>query len=349
MIRIGIIGTGDMANQHASAFNAIRSCRVTACADIVPGKAAAFAARHEVSAAYESADDMLDHENLDGVSVVTIDSAHAPAALAAIRRKIHVMCEKPLADNLADARKMFAAAKAAGVLTAVNFSYRNRPATQKAARMVASGLLGEIRHVEGNYLQHWLAGDWRSDPSLLWRLSTRHGSAGVLGDIGIHLLDIVTFVAGEIAALACDLTVFDKGVKKIGKYVLDANDSMSALVRFRSGARGTLNATRWARGHGNTVALRVYGTKGAIDLDLDRPDSTALKICTGQDADLMKWRPLKWIPVRCPPVPNQQERFVQAIRTGRQGAAGFEAGLNMQAGLEACFKSAREGGSWITA
>ena len=342
MIRIGIVGTGNMARQHANYFKAIKGCRVAACADIKPGRAQEFAAKHGIPAAYETVEEMFDRERLDGVSVVTVDAAHAPVSLAAVRRGIHVLCEKPLADTLANARKMEQAARRAGVITAVNFSYRNRPATQMAARLVASGALGELRHVEGDYLQCWLTMDWQVEPALLWRLSKRHGSAGTLGDIGVHLLDLASFVAGDLAALACDLTVFDKGAKRIGEYVLDANDSVSALVRFRNGARGTLNATRWAKGCGNKVALRVFGTKGALDLDLERAEEEQLRVCTGTGAEA-----LKWTPVKCPKTPNQQERFVAAIRSGRQGQTSFAGGLKVQKYIDACFRSADNGGAWI--
>lgn len=337
MIRIGIVGTGNMAKQHAKNFNAIKSCKVVACADIVPGRAKEFAEKHGIAAAYEDVGKMLDTEKLDGVSVVTVDSAHAAPSIEAIKRKIHVLCEKPLADSVEQAGKMVKAAKAAGILTAVNFSYRNRPGVQMAAKLVSSGRLGEIRHVEGDYLQSWLTLDWQTEPALLWRLSKRHGSAGVLGDLGVHLLDLASFVVGDIQSLNCELTVFDKGVKRIGEYVFDVNDSASALVRFKNGARGTLNTTRWAKGHGNTVALRVYGTKGALDLNLDRPEEEQLKVCLGRGADASKWEAMK-----CPKTPNQQERFVASIRTGKQGQTSFELGLKIQKYLQACFDSAKK-------
>lgn len=342
MIRIGIVGTGNMARQHATNFKAIKGCCVAACADIKPGRAQEFAAKHGIPVAYESVGEMLAREKLDGVSVVTVDVAHAPVSLAAIRRGLHVLCEKPLADTLANARKMESAARRAGVMTAVNFSYRNRAATQAAAKLVASGALGELRHVEGEYLQCWLTMDWQVEPALLWRLSKRHGSAGTLGDIGVHLLDLASFVVGDLSALACDLTVFDKGAKRIGEYVFDVNDSVSALVRFRNGARGTLSATRWAKGRGNTVALRVFGTKGALDLNLDRPEEEQLLVCLGRGAEALKWTPMK-----CPKTPNQQERFVRSIRTGRQGQTSFAGGLKVQKYIDACFRSAERDGAWV--
>jgi len=343
MVRLGIIGTGGMAQYHARRFQAIRGCRVVACCDIVPGRAAAFAARYGIPAAYQDVSSMLEREKLDGVSVVTVDAAHAPVALEAVRHGLAVMCEKPLADNLENARRMAAAAQRHGVLTAVNFSYRSPAATQQAARLVASGSLGRILHVEGSYLQSWLVSrDWRKREGLLWRLSTRHGSLGVLGDIGVHLYDLAAFVVGEFSEIACELKTFDKGVKRIGPYVLDANDSAIATVRFRCGAIGTLHTTRWAAGHGNTVALRVYGDQGALDLNLDRPAPDTLRVCRGRDLARHAWKPVK-----CAPVPDMYERFVTSIRTGRQGQTSFAGGARVQAYLHYSLLSAQRGGVFV--
>ena len=346
-IRVGIIGTGGMARQHAQLFSQLPHCTVTACADIDLERAEAFAQKHGISAAYGDAETMIDTEPLEAVAVVTTDAAHAPISLAALKRGLHVLCEKPLASTLDDARKLQRAATRAGVVTSVNFSYRNRPAAQKAAELVASGKLGALRHVQGEYLQSWLTLDWQVEPSLLWRLSTRHGSAGVLGDIGVHLLDLAAFIVGDLRQVACDLPVFDKGRKRIGAYVFDANDSFAALAVFANGARGTLNATRWARGHGNTVRLRVYGDKAALDLDLDRPEAEQLKIFASPKKGAPIWDNPCWHPVKCPKTPTQHARFIQAIRKGVPPQTTFADGLKVQRYLDACFRSADQHGAWI--
>jgi predicted dehydrogenase len=340
MVRLGIIGTGGMAAAHAKAFSAIPGCKVAACADIVPGKAEAFARTHNIPAFYTSAEAMLESEKLDAVSVVTPDRAHAPVSLLALRHGLHVMCEKPLASTYAEARRMAAEAKKRRVLTAVNFSYRNSPATQKAAQIAASGRLGRIMHVEGRYLQSWLAHmDFFSKeirPAALWRLSTRHGSAGVLGDLGVHLYDLAYFVVGEFDEIMCELKTFKKPRNRIGEYVFDANDSALAIVRFRNGAVGTLHTTRWATGHSNTVGIRVHGDRGALDLDLDRPPDDQLRLFFPDDKG--------WRSVKCPGTPNMYERFIRAIKTGKQGQTSFEGGARVQSYLDCAMKSAERGG-----
>ena len=347
MVRIAIIGTGGMAGWHARRFGSIKGSRLVACCDIVPGRAKAFAETHKIPAAYEDAAKMLGKEKLDAVSIVAVDSAHAPLALLALRHNLHVMCEKPLATSLKAARRMAAEARKRKLLTAVNFSYRNNPATQKAAQLVAEGALGRIIHVEGSYLQSWLVskvwGDWQKSPALMWRLSTRHGSGGTLCDIGVHLYDLASFVVGDIEALTCALKTFDKGVKRIGEYVFDANDSMVATVRFRNGALGTLHSSRWAVGHTNTVALRVYGDKGGLYLNLDRPAPETLRICRGKDI-----AKAEWVSVPCPRVPDMAERFVTSILKKKQGQTSFDGGARVQAYLECSQRSAHAGGAWMT-
>jgi predicted dehydrogenase len=343
MIRIGIIGTGGMAHSHAVRFGKIRGCRVTACCDIVFSRAEEFARKHGIPAVYNDAEKMFSEEQLDCVSIVTSDRAHAPVAIAAAHYGIHIMCEKPLATSFPEAMRMVKAAQKRKLITAVNFSYRNSPATQKAAQLVKEGVLGRILHVEGSYLQSWLVskiwGDWKTKPSLLWRLSTRHGSAGTLGDIGVHLYDLASFVVGDFAEISCTLKTFDKGTRQIGEYILDANDSMIATVKFSCGAIGTLHASRWATGHTNSISLRVFGDKGGLDLNLDRPAPETLRICAGRDKDKSTWRP-----VRCPAVPDMYQRFINALRTGTKCQANFETGAKVQAYLDASFESEKKGG-----
>lgn len=342
MIRLAIIGTGGMAGAHADAFKKTTGCEIVACSDIVPGRAREFADRHGIPAAYEDTAEMLDREQIDGVSVVTPDQHHKTPCLAAIERGIHVMCEKPLASNLEDAVEMAEAARAKGVLTAVNFSKRNVPGTQMAAQMVAEGRIGRVMHVECSYFQSWLVsrawGNWRTDEPWLWRLSTQHGSAGVLGDIGVHVYDMASFIVGDIAELNCDLKTFDKGVAQIGPYVLDANDSFVSAVRFTQGAIGTIQATRWATGYINTEHIRVFGEKGALDLNFGRPAPETLLGCLDSDIDSATWKPIE-----CPATPSTYERFVESIKTGIQGQTSFDIGAKVQAYLAKSFESAENG------
>ncbi|MHB9130250.1 MAG: Gfo/Idh/MocA family protein [Armatimonadota bacterium] len=345
MIRLGIIGTGGMAHHHAESFQQIRGVKVVACCDIDAERVQAFAAKHAIPRAYIDYRQMLAQEKLDAITNVTPDAQHAEVSLAVIASGRHILCEKPLATSLADAREMARAAAAAGVINMVNFSYRNSCGLQKAADVVRSGKLGRILHVESSYLQSWLVnaswGDWRSSPGLTWRLSTHHGSAGVLGDLGCHIFDLTTLLCGlDIADITCTLKTFDKGVpdNTLGEYVLDANDSFIATTTFTNGAIGTIHSSRWATGHGNSLRCRVYGDRGAIEIDLDRAYDE-YRICTGADTKTFTWKTVK-----AKPTPTNFQRFINAIKTGIPDPCDFANGVKIQAYLHYCFASAEQHG-----
>ncbi len=342
-IRMAIVGTGGMANMHAEAFNKISGVNITAVCDVDEARARLFARRHAPDAVV-CADfaRLLRDVPVDAVSVVTPDHLHAPLSLQALAAGTHILCEKPLATNYADARRMARAAAKAGVVNIVNFSYRNAPAIEAAARLVASGKIGEIVHVEASYRQSWLTsnawGDWKTNPTWLWRLSSKHGSRGVLGDVGVHILDFATYPVGRVKSVQARLKTFanHKG-RRIGEYVLDANDSALMQVEFANGALGVIHATRWASGHINSLLLEISGTKGALRVDLDR-SSDSLEVCAGSDVHQAKWKTF-----RAAPTPNIYERFIAAIRTGRAGHPDFVRGAEIQKILDRCFESDRTG------
>jgi predicted dehydrogenase len=340
MIRLGIIGTGGMANTHVEHFFPMKGVRLSACCDIDPAKARDFAARWRIPKWYADYRELLAIEALDAVSVATADAAHAPVSLAAIARGLAVLCEKPLATSLADAKRMRDAAAARGVVTHVNFSYRNAPCVQAAAALIRAGGIGRVLHVESSYLQSWLVqgtwGDWRTVDAFTWRLSRRHGSTGTLGDIGCHIYDLTALLCGDISEITCRLATFDKGVdgNRVGPYVLDANDSFVSSVKLAAGGIGTVHATRWASGQLNSLKVRVYGDKGAVDVDLD----TSTEVY-GLATQKRPMRPASWKDVRSPKTPTQYARFIAAVRRGTSDESDFANGARVQAYLEGSFIS----------
>ncbi|MCL2701180.1 MAG: Gfo/Idh/MocA family oxidoreductase [Phycisphaerae bacterium] len=339
-IRIGIIGTGGMANAHATEFAKIPGVQLTACCDVSDERLKAFAAKHGIKKRFSDYREMLDFKSLDAIANVTPDAAHAEVSLAAVKKGLAVLCEKPLATTLADAQAMAAAAKKAGVVNMVNFSYRNSCAMQAAAKLVRDGGIGRVLHVESSYLQSWLVskvwGDWRTAPAMQWRLSTAAGSAGTLGDIGCHIYDLTTYVAGDISKIYCTLANFDKGMpgNKIGDYVMDANESFVANVTFANSGVGTVHSSRWATGQTNSLRCRVYGDKGAIELDLDK-SYEYYRVCSGKNVDKAKWKT-----VRCEPTPNNYQRFVTCVKAGKSDDNDFANGVKIQAYLHYSFESA---------
>lgn len=343
-VRLLILGTGGMAKNHAEAFAAIPGVTLVAGIDTRAEPLAAFQKAHDIPHGFASVQDAIAWGEFDAVSNVTPDAAHYPTTLPFLAAGKHVLCEKPLATNAKDAEEMTAAAAKAGVVNMVNLSYRNVPALQKAAQMVRDGAIGTIRHFEASYLQSWLTqpawGHWDKESQWLWRLSTKHGSKGVLGDVGIHILDFATFIAGmEAVQVSCLLQTFDKAPGgQIGDYVLDANDSATMQVRLSNGALGTVAATRFATGHLNDLRLRLYGQTGGLEVTFEKAVSH-LRACLGDDIQTATWHD-----VDCPQVSTIYQRFVSAIRGESPAEPDFARGAALQRLLDRAEASASESG-----
>ena len=339
-VRVAIVGTGGMANRHAELYAQIPGVQLVGACDVDRARVEAFCAKHGIPAtgAYTDLAKLLRECPCDAVSNVTPDAFHAALSIQLLKAGKHVLCEKPLGLNHAETKRMVAAAKKAGTVAMVNFSYRDWSALQAIAARVHAGEIGELRHVEASYLQTWLSspiwGDWRTTPAWLWRLSTQHGSKGVLGDVGVHIVDFATFPAGPIKKVFCQLKAFAKAPKnRIGDYPLDANDSAVLNVEFANGALGIIHTTRWATGHPNRLALRLHGTAGAFSFDSDLGTDT-YKACLGPDVGTAKWQDIK-----ASPTPHNHTRFIAAIRSGVVSQPDFARGSEIQRVLDACFES----------
>ena len=341
-IRILIVGTGGMAKAHAEAYAAIQGVKVVAGVDNNADRLAAFTATHHIDHGFASVADAIAWGEFDAVSNVTPDPVHYPTTMPLLAAGKHVLCEKPLAANYAHAAEMADAAAKAGVVNMVNLTYRNGPALIEAARLVAAGSIGEVRHFEASYLQSWLSqpawGHWDKETQWLWRLSTAHGSLGVLGDIGVHILDFATLVAASPATnVSCRLTTFDKAPGgKIGEYVLDANDSFAMHLKLANGASGVVHASRMATGHLNDLYLRIFGTKGGLDVRYEG-NVSKLRGCLGEDVLTGTWHDLP-----TPAVDTNYQRFIAAVRAGKQVLPDFARGAALQKVLDLAVESDRQ-------
>ena len=193
-------------------------------------------------------------------------------------------------------------------------------------------------------MQSWLTqpawGDWKSESQWLWRLSTAHGSKGVLGDVGIHILDFATFIAGQNAAeVSCRLKTFDKAPDgRIGDYVLDANDSATMQLMLENGAIGTVAATRFATGHLNDLRLRIYGDLGGLEVSFENAVSR-LRACLAPNLQTAVWQDID-----CPTLPSIYQRFVAAVRGTGLAEPDFARGAQLQRLLDRAEQSAGKGG-----
>lgn len=342
-MRLLILGTGGMANSHARAFSAIRGVKLVGGVDVDAARVKAFAAQYGMPRAFTSLDEAIAWGEFDAVANVTPDSAHHPTTMALIKARKHVFCEKPLAETHEKAMEMTKAAEKAGVVNMVNLTYRNVAQLQTARALVLAGKIGEVRHVEASYLQSWLVsklwGDWRTESKWLWRLSTRHGSNGALGDIGIHIVDFASYGSGQdVSDVFCRLKTFDKAPRnRIGEYRLDANDGFAMTVNFANGALGVVHASRFATGHINELRLKIHGTGGALEI-IHRMDGSLLRGSLGKDVEKGGWKD-----IACKPVETNYQRFVKAVKADTTQEPSFRRATAMQKVLDRAIVSAAEG------
>jgi predicted dehydrogenase len=245
---------------------------------------------------------LLGREDIALVDVCTPGDSHAEIAIAALEAGKHVLCEKPLANTVADAEAMAAAASTAagrGVRSMVGFTYRRVPAIALARRLVEQGRIGEIRHVRAQYLQ-----DWITDPDfpLVWRLQKEHAGSGALGDIGAHVVDLTQHITGQrIGTVTAMLETFVKerplpeessglagsGGTERGPVTVD--DTAVWLARFDGGAVGSFEATRFATGRKNAIRIEINGSAGSLAFDFESMNELSYFDAT-EDPDVAGFR-----------------------------------------------------------
>lgn len=288
-LRVALIGTGFMGRMHAHAWRtAPRFFDLDSAPEVrvLVGTDAARTA--DTAAAWgigESAADwrsVIERADIDVVDICTPGDTHAEIALAALAAGKHVMCEKPLANDVADAERMVVAADAAharGVVSMCGFSYRRTPALALARRLIEDGRIGDVRHVRAQYLQ-----DWLSDPEapFTWRLDKARAGSGTLGDIGAHSIDTAQWLTGDdIVGVSAMLRTFvatrpvlDEQVGLGGRARADAqrravtvDDAAAFTAEFAGGALGVFEATRLATGHRNSNRVEINGDRGSVAFD----------------------------------------------------------------------------------
>ncbi|ACQ79613.1 oxidoreductase domain protein [Beutenbergia cavernae DSM 12333] len=320
--------------------------------------------------------DLVARDDVDLVDVCTPGNTHAEIAIAALEAGKHVLCEKPLANTVAEAEAMTAAAEKAaanGVLAMVGFTYRRVPAIQLARQLVADGRLGEIRQVRARYLQ-----DWISDPEapLSWRLDASLAGSGALGDIGAHIIDLTQFITGERLTGVVGLTeTFVKerpvaegfsGLSGTGSSTergpVTVDDAALFLGRFSSGAIGTFEATRFAWGRKNAIQLEINGSKGSLAFDFE--DMNVLQYFDAEeDAVTAGFRRILVTEPQHPYVEawwpaghglgyehaftHQVVDLVRDIASGTQPTPSFADGLQVQRVLDAVLRSSAAGSTWL--
>ena len=268
-VRAGIIGAGFIGGVHARAVNATGGV-ISRVAGSSPEDARAGAQRLGAQAAAASADDLINADDVDVVHICTPNASHVPLAELVIAAGKPVICEKPLAMNIADAQRVTNAAADAGVVNAVPFVYRFYPTVREARARIAAEDAG-LWMLHGSYLQDWLAGsqsDWRVDPAV-------GGASRAFGDIGVHWCDLMEFTTGHrITRLTARLaTAIAERRSGDGVAPVGTEDGASVLFETDRGASGTLVVSQVSPGRHNRLWFEFDGTSTSYVFDQELPDN----------------------------------------------------------------------------
>ncbi len=381
-LRIAMIGHGFMGAAHSQGwrvaprfFDLPLEPEMTVLVGRNPEAAEAAARKwgwHETSTDWR---EVITRDDIDVVDIVTPGDTHAEIAIAALEAGKHVLCEKPLANTVAEAELMAAAAARAaerGIRSMVGFTYRRVPATTFARDLVAAGRIGEIRQVRAEYLQDWLMD---AEAPLTWRMQKERAGSGALGDIGAHAVDLteyitgqrVTTVSGIIETIVGERPLLGEGVGLSGTATSErgqvtVDDIALFTGRLESGALASFEATRFRTGRKNALRIEISGSLGALAFDLERLnelefyDATLPATGLGFQRILVTesdhpyvgpWWPTGHMLGYEHGFSHQVFDFVTAIEEGTQPRPSFDDGLHVQRVLEAVERSSDSGSAWI--
>jgi predicted dehydrogenase len=373
-INVALIGHQFMGKAHSNAYRQVSKFfpgKLEPRLKVICGKAS----KEELEATarqfgWEESDPdwrrVVERKDIDVVDISTPGFLHHPMAIAAAEAGKHLICEKPLANTLAEAKEMLRAVEKAGVKHYVNFNYRRVPAVALAKQLMADGRLGEIYHYHGAYLQ-----DWIMDPQfpLVWRLEKKYAGSGALGDIGAHAADLAQFLNADITEVVGFMTTFikerplvdagpgawgAKGGRGKGKVTVD--DETNFLARFKNGSAGVFESTRFAGGRRNYNTLQIYGSKGSLAWNFERMneleffDRTEAGTEQGYKTILATEAAHPYVGAWWPPghIVGYEHTFVHAIHDfltclekDRMPTPNFRDGVKVQALLDAVERSAK--------
>jgi len=364
VVNVGLIGCGFMGKAHSFGYRNVNEMwdppvRVVmkAIAGNEPEDVVRQAADGYGWQSYETDwRRLIERDDIDLIDVSTPNFLHVEHAMAAIEAGKHVLCEKPLANDLADARAMTEAAEKAGVKAMCGFTYRQAPAVKLARQIIESGEIGTIRHFRARYLQDWLMDE--SVP-LLWRLQKEFSGTGALGDIGAHITDQALYLVGEITEVCGTLETFVRqrplltsaDGTEMGEVTVD--DAAVWTARFANGALGCFEGSRFAGGCKNQHTWEINGSKGSLCWNFE--DMNYLELWKDGEGSQQGYRKVLATHVDTPGwqgwwpdghiigygecFVNQVQELLMAIAEDRDPRPSFRDGMNCQAVLEAVEES----------
>jgi predicted dehydrogenase len=368
----GMVGYAFMGRAHSQAWRTVHHffdlpvrSRMAVICGRDPAKVEAAAGRLGWAAWETDWKRLITRDDVDLVDVCTPGSSHAEISIAALEAGKHVLCEKPLANTVAEARAMAEAAEAAaarGVRAMVGFNFRRVPAVGLARRLITDGRLGTVRHVRGVYLASPLVDH---NFPLLWRLRAEEAGSGALGDLGAHAIDLAQYLVGDRIAGVSALT--ERFVKRRplpeggGTGEVTVDDAALFIARFSTGPLGSFEATRFASGHKEGLRVEVNGDLGSVIWELDHLNDLQFYDGTGEHG-LRGFRRIRaterehpYAAAWWPPghvigyehtFTNEIADLLGDVAAGRDPVPSFADGLAVQEVLDAVLRSAEAGSAW---
>lgn len=378
-VRVGMIGYKFMGKAHSHAYRDLPfffDTPVKPVLQAIAGREEEGVKRAAERMGWSSCETdwrrLVERSDIDVVDIVTPNYMHAEMAIAALEAGKHVICEKPLAMNTEEAERVLEAARKSGKLHMICHNYRFAPAVRYAKKLIEEGRLGRIYHVRAVYLQ-----DWIMDPMfpLVWRLQKDICGSGTHGDLAAHIIDLARYLAGEFAEVVGTMETFVKtrpiasesgglsGVGHTGKTgMVDVDDASVFIARFRSGAIGTFEATRFAAGNRNGQRIEINGEYGSIRWDLENLNQLQL-YWTSDEQGMQGYRTVSCTEEIHPyagaywpaghiigyehTFMNMLYEFMNALDRGEMPQPNFEDGYLNQKVLDAVERSA-SGRTWVS-
>lgn len=317
MLKIGIIGVGGISGAHINGISKVpEKAVITAICDIDTDKLKAVGDKLGIPEEYrfENYIDLINCPEVDAVEICTPNYLHIPMAIDAAKAGKPVEVEKPLSTDYNGIDNLIDAVKASNVPNMICFSYRFKPAVRYAKDLISQDKLGKIVNVNVEYLKSSALWNGRE---LEWRFIKEYAGSGVLGDLGVHLIDMTRFLVGDFKSVCALTSIVVEERKKqnsseIGK--VETDDVTSFIAKLENDIIANFMITRCAIGNANTIKYEIYGTNGAILFNLNNPEEITLCINEG---DVTKAE-LKTIPVPKEYFVDQEETFIDAAMGKKQ-------------------------------
>ena len=283
-VSVGVIGTSMYADlMHLASIKSHPQAKLEAICGRTRTRAEEMATKYEIPNVFTDYEEMIERAELDALIIAAPDDFHSPITIAALDAGLHVLCEKPLALTLEQAREMYHLANTAGVKHMTYFTYRWLPAYRFVRELIQDGYIGRCFSSQFRFV-----GGYGRAGQYGWRWDGQH-SLGVLGDLGVHMIDLSRWFVGEIDSVSAHLPTFISRVGNDAPSFVPVNDAALLTLQFKDGSHGVIQVSAVAHvgDRGQEVQILLHGENGTLELDFDWKDGTVIRGAKRDDDQIM--------------------------------------------------------------